>query len=326
MCPHDLESPEQHVLRALDRADRTLAELEADTRLERAQVVQTLSALYQAGEVGVEGALWFRLVPVDEPSPAPEPPPAHEPPAPVAEPEPEPAPLPVAEPERVPASESPPPSDPVPAPAARTGKRRGRLPVREPVVAPTPLPEPPRRSGRWVGYDERPKPAEPTPPTDWSALDDDPPRPRTRGDCKDGPRPCPWVSCKYHLFLDVSPKTGEIKFSFPLLDPEELTETCALDLAGREDVTLEDVGNAMGVTRERIRQIEARALRRLARLNLSVRFGDLIEREHRRLPIFRPRPEQPEEEDFNFYAPPEEVDGEALDEETSEDEPLNDVA
>src|SRR6185436_15449349 len=34
---------------------------------------------------------------------------------------------------------------------------------------------------------------------------DDEPRPQTRKDCKDAQRPCPWVSCKHHLYLDVNP-------------------------------------------------------------------------------------------------------------------------
>jgi len=50
-------------------------------------------------------------------------------------------------------------------------------------------------------------------------------RPRTRADCKDAPRPCPFVSCKHHLYLDVSPRTGAIKMNFPDIDgPEEFLE------------------------------------------------------------------------------------------------------
>lgn len=35
------------------------------------------------------------------------------------------------------------------------------------------------------------------------------PRPRTRAQCQDGPRPCPWVACRHHLLLEVAapPKT-----------------------------------------------------------------------------------------------------------------------
>lgn len=88
-------------------------------------------------------------------------------------------------------------------------------------------------------------------------------RPTTRAECVDGPRPCPYVSCAHHLFLDVSAKTGAIKLNFPDLDPDELQESCALDVADRGGVSLEEVGAIMNVTRERIRQLEVRALDRM---------------------------------------------------------------
>jgi hypothetical protein len=50
----------------------------------------------------------------------------------------------------------------------------------------------------------------------------DVPRPRTRGDCKDGARPCPFVSCAHHLYLDVSAESGAIKLNFPDLEADEL--------------------------------------------------------------------------------------------------------
>ena len=84
-------------------------------------------------------------------------------------------------------------------------------------------------------------------------------RPRTRGDCIDGPRPCPFVSCVHHLYLDVSP-AGSIKLNFPAREVHELTETCSLDVADRGGVTLEEVGALINITRERARQIEALGL------------------------------------------------------------------
>lgn len=88
-------------------------------------------------------------------------------------------------------------------------------------------------------------------------------RPMTRGECQGEARPCPWVSCKHHLYLDVSPETGSIKVNFPDLNPWDLTETCALDIAERGGVTLEEVSEIMNLTRERIRQIEVRGLLKL---------------------------------------------------------------
>lgn len=88
-------------------------------------------------------------------------------------------------------------------------------------------------------------------------------RPQTRGACVDGPRPCPWVSCEYHLYLDVHPRTGSIKLNFPELEPHEIGHSCALDIADDGGLTLEDVGAVMNITRERVRQLEISGLRRI---------------------------------------------------------------
>jgi hypothetical protein len=88
-------------------------------------------------------------------------------------------------------------------------------------------------------------------------------RPHTRGDCKRMPRPCPFVSCKYHLALDVNPESGSIKINFPGKDVDEFDETCALDVADKGGEILERVGELMNLTRERIRQIEVRGLLKL---------------------------------------------------------------
>jgi hypothetical protein len=90
--------------------------------------------------------------------------------------------------------------------------------------------------------------------------------PVVRDDCVDGERPCPFVSCRHHLFLDVSPATGAIKINFPdLCDAdggirfEEMPETCALDVADRGGATSDRVAVMTNLTRERVRQIEASA-------------------------------------------------------------------
>jgi hypothetical protein len=72
-----------------------------------------------------------------------------------------------------------------------------------------------------------------------------------------------FVSCKHHLYLDVNPETGSIKLNFPDKEIWELGETCALDVADRGGITLEEVGSIMNLTRERIRQVEARGLLKL---------------------------------------------------------------
>lgn len=88
-------------------------------------------------------------------------------------------------------------------------------------------------------------------------------RPRTRADCVNGPRPCPFVSCRYNLFLDVNPDNGAIRFAFPGKALDELEHTCALDVADAGGVTLDAIGQLLNVTRERIRQIESNAIEAL---------------------------------------------------------------
>ena len=89
------------------------------------------------------------------------------------------------------------------------------------------------------------------------------PRPTSRAECREDVRPCPWVACKHHLYLDINPETGSIKINFPDLEPWELKHTCALDVAERGGITLEEVGEIMNLTRERIRQVEVRGLLKL---------------------------------------------------------------
>lgn len=89
-------------------------------------------------------------------------------------------------------------------------------------------------------------------------------RPKTRGECADGPRPCPWVTCRMHLFTDVSPKSGSLKINFPGRSIEytlrAMKDTCALDVADRGGITLEEVGDLVNVSMERARQIQEPAL------------------------------------------------------------------
>jgi hypothetical protein len=88
-------------------------------------------------------------------------------------------------------------------------------------------------------------------------------RPNTRADCAGVARPCPYVSCRFNLYLDVLP-SGNIKLNFPDLEPDELTVSCALDVAEAGGVKRETIADLMNLTRERLRQIEIRVLRKLA--------------------------------------------------------------
>lgn len=87
-------------------------------------------------------------------------------------------------------------------------------------------------------------------------------RPQTRGDCVSIPRPCPFVGCRYNLYLDVRPDGG-IRFNFPDREPDEMTASCALDLAADGPRILDLIGGLMGMSKERARQLEASGLRKV---------------------------------------------------------------
>jgi hypothetical protein len=123
-------------------------------------------------------------------------------------------------------------------------------------------------------------------------------KPRTRTECADAPRPCPYVSCKHHLFLDVSARTGAIKLNFPDLEVWDMNESCALDVADRGGTTLEDVGAIMNLTRERIRQVEVKALAKLQALRDMEALRDYVDEGpvgKRRLPVIQVEEDEDEE-------------------------------
>jgi hypothetical protein len=85
----------------------------------------------------------------------------------------------------------------------------------------------------------------------------DEPRPRTRADCVDGPRPCPWVGCRMHLFLHV---TDGGRITYHSDDLESMTETCALDVAdqgARDDV---EIAGLLNMSATRVGTLLKRAL------------------------------------------------------------------
>jgi Sigma-70, region 4 len=87
-------------------------------------------------------------------------------------------------------------------------------------------------------------------------------RPRYRSECEGDARPCPHVTCRHHLYLEVLP-SGQVKYNFPGLEVWELAHTCSLDVADGGPRTLEEVAELFNLTRERVRQLEVRALVKL---------------------------------------------------------------
>jgi hypothetical protein len=136
---------------------------------------------------------------------------------------------------------------------AKFRERQAREAPPPPPVALDPMPEP-RRDGAWIAepfYEVRARVAR-------EILTHDDMRPESRAECISAQRPCPWMSCRFHLGLEMSP-VGGLRYH----DPErldEMADTCALDVADRGAITLDEVGTLTGVTRERIRQVESYAL------------------------------------------------------------------
>ena len=103
---------------------------------------------------------------------------------------------------------------------------------------------------------------------------DDSDRPRFRSDCASGPRPCPWVSCRYHLAIDVT-ADGALRINFDVETAEERgLPTCALDVADAGRKNLDEIGAILGLSRERIRQVEERMLPQLARAFRECGYGE----------------------------------------------------
>lgn len=100
-------------------------------------------------------------------------------------------------------------------------------------------------------------------------------RPRTRGDCVDGPRPCPWIACRHHLLARQVLADGDLKTAFGRLTwwdvdhaldcLETMLETCCLDVAADGPHTLDEIGAYTGVTREAVRLTQNAALGKMRR-------------------------------------------------------------
>jgi hypothetical protein len=112
--------------------------------------------------------------------------------------------------------------------------------------------------------------------------DDLPARPTTRGACMDAPRPCPYVTCKHHLLLDVSadgsillndgdqrvgsrafsPRCGDDLDERAINRLQTMPATCALDVADEGGHSDDEVGAHLGVTPRHVRRLVERGFER----------------------------------------------------------------
>ena len=104
-------------------------------------------------------------------------------------------------------------------------------------------------------------------------------RPRMREDCMGGQRPCPWVGCRYHLYLDVNPGAGSIRYNFPGLEVGQLPVSCSLDVADAGSLVAEEVAVLLNITRQGVGFIVDRALDEISRSRFGAELMELFNEE-----------------------------------------------
>jgi len=113
-------------------------------------------------------------------------------------------------------------------------------------------------------------------------------RPATRADCLRLPRPCPYVGCRYHLFLDVHPRTGSIKLNRGDQEVWECDDLCLLDLIDEyKTLTLDQIGHLMNITRERVRQLEESGLKKLKASQADTEWHEPVGKVHYYCPVIK---------------------------------------
>jgi hypothetical protein len=82
----------------------------------------------------------------------------------------------------------------------------------------------------------------------------------TRGACRKLGGPCPHTVCRFNLTTERRDSRGakSVHLHLPVVQ-----ETCALEAAEHGGMTLEEIASRLSLTRERVRQIELGALKKL---------------------------------------------------------------
>ena len=102
-------------------------------------------------------------------------------------------------------------------------------------------------------------------------------KPCVRADCASLPRPCPFISCKYNLFVEIGPK-GSLDFTWPRTQPHQMPQSCALDLADEGGLTVQELADEMRLGLDVVKKSVDAALRsvryKVARMRLSQELKD----------------------------------------------------
>lgn len=114
------------------------------------------------------------------------------------------------------------------------------------------------------------------------ALEVLPERPRSRTECVNLVRPCPFVTCERHLATDVT-SFGSLQLNFPVergvleADLDAMPDTCVDDVAARGPQTFDRIARALNVCDSRGAQLVNEALGEMeAKLKAAGIEGDTV--------------------------------------------------
>lgn len=89
--------------------------------------------------------------------------------------------------------------------------------------------------------------------------------PPNRAACKDGTRPCPHVSCLYHLQLHVHENPPKIENRFPGSVFWEVPFSCGLDVADLGSRDPKEVAEILGYEPDDLLELERQVAKKLRR-------------------------------------------------------------
>ena len=103
-------------------------------------------------------------------------------------------------------------------------------------------------------------------------------KPKTRNECVEVLRPCPYVSCRYNNQLDIDKGSGEVRVRLAVYKPESESDTsCALDVAdGDGHHSEEEIAEILGLTTTEVKQTLDSAYRKLRHFSSVTDVRDLF--------------------------------------------------